>query len=382
MFLRTLSTDTQLSFDSLLLLSFGGPEKSEDVVPFLENVTRGRGIPRERLEVVGEHYFALGGRSPLNDLNREMITTIRSALERRGLDIPVYFGNRNWHPFIEDTAEAMARDGVRNTAVFATSAWGGYSGCRQYHEDIARARRAVTERGSVPPRMTRLGQFHDHPRFIAEFADAVDAARATLPTAADRDGAELIFTAHSVPLSADAEAGPPGVGGQLYSRQVRDSARLILQASSFGADAVAGAGATTEPTVVWQSRSGPPSIPWLDPDICDHLEARAASGNARPVVLCPVGFVSDHVEVLWDLDTEARDTARSLGVELVRAATPGSTAGFADMVVDLMRDAADAENAENAADGSGVGAGVGIGEMPNFGNTVNGSLCALHCCGS
>ncbi|HIW91741.1 MAG TPA: ferrochelatase [Candidatus Corynebacterium avicola] len=356
-----------------MLLSFGGPEKADDVVPFLENVTRGRGIPRERLEVVGEHYFALGGRSPLNDLNREMITAIRGALERRGVDIPVYFGNRNWHPFIEDTVEAMARDGVRHTAVFATSAWGGYSGCRQYHEDIARARQAVAERGSVPPRMTRLRQFHDHPRFIAEFADAVDAARADLPTLRDADDAELIFTAHSVPLTADGEAGPPGVGGHLYSRQVHDSARLILQASSFGAGADAGAGAAAEPTVVWQSRSGPPSIPWLDPDICDHLEARAASGNTRPVILCPVGFVSDHVEVLWDLDTEARDTARSLGVELVRAATPGATAGFADMVVDLMKDAADA---------AGVGNSAGIGEMPNFGNTENGSLCALHCCGS
>lgn len=345
--------------DALLLLSFGGPEQEADVIPFLENVTRGRGIPRERLKDVGEHYFALGGRSPLNDLNRDMIAGIRAELQSRGSEIPVYFGNRNWHPFVEDTVQTMARDGIRSAAVFATSAWGGYSGCRQYHEDIARARRAVVDAGLTPPRLRRLSQFHDHPLFIDAFARAVDTARAMLDEA---DQADLVFTAHSIPLRADAEAGPPGLGGHLYFRQVGDSARLIRDRSSFAAEVGA---SPVEAEVVWQSRSGPPSVPWLEPDICDHLRARVEQGNTRPVVLCPVGFLSDHVEVLWDLDTEARETAEDLGIDLVRAVTPGSTADFAAMVVDLVRGASS----------------EGLGCVPNFGSAVDGALCAPGCCG-
>ncbi|WP_420099380.1 ferrochelatase [Corynebacterium sp.] len=356
--------------DALLLLSFGGPEKEDDVIPFLENVTRGRGIPRERLRDVGEHYYALGGRSPLNDLNREMIAGIRSELESRGSGMPVYFGNRNWHPFVEDTVETMARDGIRSAVVFATSAWGGYSGCRQYHEDIARARRAVVDAGLTPPRLRRLPQFHDHPLFIGAFAHAVDEARARLGPATCADGADLVFTAHSVPLRADEEAGPPGFGGHLYSRQVRESAQLILDRSSFGAD-VGDSPVTAE--VVWQSRSGPPSVPWLEPDICDHLRARVEQGNTRPVVLCPVGFLSDHVEVLWDLDTEARETAEELGVDLVRAATPGGTSDFAAMVVDLIG---------NLGGGRGEAADAqGLGCVPNFGRGVDGAPCVPGCCG-
>lgn len=348
--------------DALLLLSFGGPEKEDDVVPFLENVTRGRGIPRERLVDVGEHYFALGGRSPLNDLNREMIGNIRAALGERGSDLPVYFGNRNWHPFIEDTVSGMVDDGVRHAIVFATSAWGGYSGCRQYHEDIARARAAVRQRGQTPPVLRRLRQFHDHPRFISAFAEAVDAARDSL---VNGDDADLVFTAHSIPTKADREAGPAAHGGQLYSRQVHDSARLIRERSTF-------ARAGGEPgEVVWQSRSGPPSVPWLEPDICDHLRERVDSGNTRPVVLCPVGFLSDHVEVLWDLDTEAKDVAEELGVELVRAGTPGSTGRFGEMVVDLVE--------EVTVDGSTER--PELGEVPNFGAAANGNLCARQCCG-
>lgn len=348
--------------DALLLLSFGGPERTENVVPFLENVTRGRGIPRARLEIVGEHYFALGGRSPLNDLNREIIAHVGSALAARRRDLPVYFGNRNWHPMVEDTVEQMADDGIRNALVFATSAWGGYSGCRQYHEDIARARRTVLDRGKTPPRLQRLRQFHDHPRFITAFARAVDEARHGLGDAAA--GADLVFTAHSVPARADEEAGPTDLGGHLYSRQVRDSARLIRAASSFGD--------TSDPDVdlVWQSRSGPPSVPWLDPDICDHLRDRVRRGNRRPVVLCPVGFLSDHVEVMWDLDTEAKEVAEELGIGFQRVATPGPTRQFAEMVCDLVDEVAVAP------------AGVPEnGEVPNFGSAVNGSPCAVGCCG-
>ncbi|OLT55737.1 ferrochelatase [Corynebacterium sp. CNJ-954] len=360
--------------DALLLLSFGGPEQEADVIPFLENVTKGRGIPRERLKDVGEHYYALGGRSPLNDLNREMIAGIRAELDSRGSGIPIYFGNRNWHPFVEDAVETMARDGVRSAVVFATSAWGGYSGCRQYHEDIARARQAVVDAGLTPPRLRRLPQFHDHPLFIDAFARAVDTARATLDEA---ERADLVFTAHSIPLRADAEAGPPELGGHLYSRQVRDSAELIRDRSSFGEGTVSSASSgssvssVVEADVVWQSRSGPPSVPWLEPDICDHLRARVDRGNTRPVVLCPVGFLSDHVEVLWDLDTEASETAEELGIDLVRATTPGSTSDFAAMVVDLVQGATRGE----------PGGGGGLGRVPNFGSAVDGAFCAVGCCG-
>ncbi|MCI1257231.1 MULTISPECIES: ferrochelatase [Corynebacterium] len=364
--------------DAVLLLSFGGPEKAGDVIPFLENVTRGRGIPRSRLEVVGEHYRALGGRSPLNDLNRELIANIRRALAARGHDLPVYFGNRNWHPMVEDAVARMTADGVRDAVVFATSAWGGYSGCRQYHEDIARARQSVLDRGDSPPRLRRLRHFHDHPRFIAAFAHSVDSARRALGDAgADAD---LVFTAHSVPLSADRQAGPPDAGGHLYSRQVRDSARLIRAASSFAPGGGPDARAVGDPCrddsrdveLVWQSRSGPPAVPWLGPDICDHLRDRVAQRNRRPVVLCPVGFISDHVEVIWDLDTEAREVAAELGIRLSRAATPGPTPDFADMVVDLV---------EEQTEGSGR-VTASCGTVPNFGSAVDGAPCTAGCCGA
>lgn len=361
--------------DALLFLSFGGPERATDVVPFLENVTRGRGIPRERLEVVGEHYFALGGRSPLNDLNREMIGNIGDELASRHRDLPVYFGNRNWHPMVEDTVERMADDGIRNALVFATSAWGGYSGCRQYHEDIARARRAVLELGKTPPRLQRLRQFHDHPLLINTFASAVDDARRSLGDPGDLSDrvvdADLVFTAHSVPVRADRESGPAQGDGHLYSGQVRESARLIRAASSFG-DAT-----DADVELVWQSRSGPPSVPWLDPDICDHLRDRVSHGNRRPVVLCPVGFVSDHVEVLWDLDTEAKEVADELGIGFRRAATPGPTRSFAQLVCDLIDEVVVSNDVSNTA-----GAGDRCGTVPNYGGAVNGSPCAVGCCGT
>ncbi|OLT00781.1 ferrochelatase [Pseudonocardia sp. CNS-004] len=334
-------------FDALLVLSFGGPEGPADVRPFLENVVRGRGVPPERLDAVEEHYQHFGGVSPLNARNREIIAAVRERI-----DVPVYFGNRNWHPMVEETVAEMARDGVRRALVFATSAYGGYSACRQYHEDIARARKAV---GDGAPELVKIRLFFDHPLFVAANADAVRAARATLP--ADlRDAARIVFTAHSVPVAADAAAGPPGDGGHRYSRQVAEAARLV--AAELGAE---------EHDVVWQSRSGPPQVPWLEPDIVDHIDALHARG-VRAVVVAPIGFVSDHVEVIWDLDTEARERAEELGMGFVRAGTAGPDPRFADMVAELV-----AEHLHDAAPRS-------LGAVAADGSTVNGVPCAVDCC--
>jgi ferrochelatase len=333
--------------DALLVLSFGGPEGLDEIRPFLENVVRGRGVPPERLDAVEEHYRHFGGVSPLNARNRELIAAVR---ERTTL--PVYFGNRNWHPMVEDTVAEMARDGVRRALVFATSAYGGYSACRQYHEDIARARKAVGDRA---PELVKLRHFFDHPAFVAANADAVSAARATLP-AAVRDQARVVFTAHSVPTAADAAAGTPTDGGHRYSRQVAEAARLV--AEELGAGVF---------DVVWQSRSGPPQVPWLGPDIVDHLDTLAASG-VPAVVVAPVGFVSDHVEVIWDLDTEARERADELGIAFARAATAGPDPRFADMVIELVDEHVDAA------------APRALSAVPSAGCTVNGMPCAIDCC--
>ncbi|AYJ49690.1 ferrochelatase [Rhodococcus sp. P1Y] len=343
---------TSTGFDALLLLSFGGPEEPAHVRPFLENVTRGRGVPPERLDAVVEHYMHFGGVSPINALNRNIIAAIETEFDSAGIDLPVYFGNRNWHPMVEDTVAAMQSDGVERALVFPTSAWGGYSGCRQYHEDIARARESV---GAGAPDLTKIRQYYDHPLMVSAFADAITSALGQLPPDR-RSGARLVFTAHSIPSAADANAGPPTDGGHLYSRQVEDASRLA--AAAAGID---------EYDVVWQSRSGPPQVPWLEPDICDHLEVLAAKG-VDAVVVCPIGFVSDHLEVVWDLDTEAEEKAEELSISFARASTPGADVRFAKMVVELVR--------EHIA---GVSARR-IGAVRSYGETLNGQRCALGCC--
>ncbi|WP_069853556.1 ferrochelatase [Actinoalloteichus hymeniacidonis] len=341
-----------MPFDAVLLLSFGGPEGPEDVRPFLENVTRGRGVPAERLDEVAEHYHNFGGVSPINALNRDIIGRLRAELDRGGLDLPIYFGNRNWHPMVEETVERMTTDGVRRALVFATSAYGGYSACRQYDEDILRARTAV---GDAAPELVKLRQFFDHPLFVAAFADGVRRAFAELPVA-QRERARLVFTAHSVPESADASAGPPALGGHLYSRQVFEASRLV--AAELGID---------EYDVVWQSRSGPPQVPWLEPDIVDHLDTLYTSG-AQAVVVCPIGFVSDHLEVIWDLDNEARQRAEELGMGFARAAAPGTDNRFAELIVELIRELTDGAPVRR------------MSELPAEGCTVNGAWCATDCC--
>ena len=338
-----------MTFDALLWLSFGGPEGPADVRPFLENVTRGRGVPPERLDEVEQHYQHFGGVSPINALNRGAIEAVRAEFLAEGIDLPVYFGNRNWHPMAGDAVAGMAADGVRRALVFPTSAYGGYSACRQYDEDIVTARAAA---GDDAPELVKLRQFFDHPLFIESFVDAVRTAVASLSTADFR----LVFTAHSVPLSADAAAGPPEEGGHRYSRQIAEAARLVA----------AGAG-IADYDVVWQSRSGPARIPWLEPDIVDHLDALHGKGTGA-VVVCPVGFVSDHLEVVWDLDTEAKERAAELGMQFARVATPGTDPRFARMVVELVREQLDGEAPRK------------LSEFPMAGCTVNGAPCAVGCC--
>ncbi|MGH3620860.1 MAG: ferrochelatase [Sciscionella sp.] len=338
------------SYDALLVLSFGGPEKPADVRPFLENVTRGRGVPPERLDEVEQHYQHFGGVSPINQCNRDIIAAVRAELERTGTELPVYLGNRNWRPMAGDTVARMAVDGVRRALVFATSAYGGYSACRQYDEDIATARGSL---GDSAPELVKLRQFFDHPLFVGAFADAVTAARGSLPA---RGAARLVFTAHSVPVSADAAAGPQEEGGYRYSRQVAEAARLV--AAQVGID---------DYDVVWQSRSGPPSVPWLEPDIVDHVDALHAAG-VPAVVVCPVGFVSYHLEVIWDLDSEAAERAAELGMGFVRAATPGTDPRFAKLVVELIR--------EHTVDAPVRK----LSPLSSAGCTANGALCAVGCC--
>jgi len=295
-----------MEFDAVLLLSFGGPEGPEQVRPFLENVARGRDVPRERLDHVAEHYMHFGGVSPINAINRALIGELRTQQ-----DLPVYFGNRNWEPFVEETVKTMRDNGIRRAAVFTTSAWSGYSSCTQYVEDIARARRTT---GPDAPELVKLRPYFDHPLFVEMFADAIAAAADTLP-----GDARLVFTAHSVPVAADQRCGP-----RLYSRQVAYATRLVAAAAG-----------RADYDLTWQSRSGPPQVPWLEPDVADHLTTLAASGT-KAVIVCPVGFVADHIEVVWDLDHELRAQAEAAGMAFARAATPNADRRFARLAAGLI----------------------------------------------
>lgn len=315
------------AYDAFLLLSFGGPEGPGDVLPFLENVTRGRGVPSQRLAEVAEHYYAAGGVSPINAQCRDLL----AAIEAAGMDLPRYWGNRNWHPFLTDTVARMASDGVRRAIAFATSAYSSYSACRQYRDDIEAAVAAV---GPRAPRIDKIRPYFNHPGFIEPFAASAEAALSTLPPDV-AGGARLVFTAHSVPLGMAASSGSVTAGtavpGGRYVAELKEASRLISERTrggSLGSD------------LVFQSRSGPPNMPWLEPDINDHLRVLAKDG-VPAVVVVPVGFVSDHMEVVHDLDVEARSVAESLGMGFARAAAPGSSERFARMVCELVADAAD-----------------------------------------
>jgi len=310
-------------YDAFLLLSFGGPEHPDEVMPFLRNVTRGRGVPEERLAEVAEHYHHFGGVSPINQQCRELLAAIGADFAANGIGLPAYWGNRNWRPMLADTVARMRDDGVTSALGFATSAYGGYSSCRQYWEDIAAARAHV---GPGAPAITKLRHFSDHPGFVAPHADAVRAALCSLDPAR-RSSTRIVFTAHSIPMSMAATAGPDG--GR-YTAQLLETATLVHAAA-----------APDLPwDLVWQSRSGPPNVPWLSPDVNEHLAALAEK-DVTDVVVSPIGFVSDHLEVLWDLDNEARETAAELGLGYARAGTPGTDPRFVAMIRELVRERTD-----------------------------------------
>jgi len=288
-------------YDALLVLSFGGPEKHEDVIPFLENVLRGRNVPRERMLEVAEHYYHFDGRSPINDQNRALISALKEVVK-----VPVYWGNRNWYPLLTDTVRQMRDDGVRHAIAFVTSAFGSYSGCRQYAEDVDRARASV----EGAPQIARIRPFSAHPAFIEAMADRVRAAIAEVPQG------KLIFTAHSIPIA------------------MTQSSPYVDELNRACAAVAAGVGrpdSKNDWKLVYQSRSGPPGQPWLEPDICDYL--REIRTDA---VIAPIGFLSDHMEVLYDLDTEARAVCDELGVKMARAGTVETHPAMIRMIAELI----------------------------------------------
>ena len=306
-------------YDAILLVGFGGPEKPDDVMPFLENVTQGRNIPRERLLGVAEHYHHFGGVSPINDQVRALIAALRPELDRQGVSLPVYWGNRNWHPMLAETLAEMTRDGIGRSIAVVLAAYSSYSSCRQYREDVEKARESV---GPEAPPVDKVRVFYNHPDFIAANADRVGSALKALPDDL-RDDAHLAFTAHSIP--------GPMAASCAYEHQLNETCRMVAEAVGVGPDRW---------KLVYQSRSGRPTDPWLEPDILDHLRDLKGRG-VRGVVVHPVGFLSDHMEVLFDLDEEARQTCESLGLTMVRSATVGTHPRFVSMLVELIRERVD-----------------------------------------
>ena len=296
-----------MNYDALLVVSFGGPEGMDDVIPFLENVLRGRNVPRERMLSVAKHYERFGGVSPINQQNRNLIAALEAELKTNGPRLPIYWGNRNWHPLLPDTVGRMAEDGVTNALAFVTSAYSSYSSCRQYLQNIADAQAHV---GPGAPRIEKLRQFYNHPFFIEANVEHV---RAALEQTRD---AHLVFTAHSIPESMAANCD--------YAMQLAETGGLI--ARELGVE---------KWKLVYQSRSGSPMQPWLGPDVSEHLKSLAAEG-VKEVVVAPIGFVSDHMEIVYDLDFEAQNVASQLGMKLVRAATAGTHPSFVKMIRELM----------------------------------------------
>lgn len=298
--------------DAILIVSFGGPEGMDEVMPFLENVLRGRNVPRERMLQVAQHYEMFGGVSPINGQNRKLIAALKEELAGQGPELPIYWGNRNWRPLLADTIQQMADDGIKNALAFVTSAYSSYSSCRQYLEDIARAQAAV---GPGAPRVDKLRAFFNHPGFIEANAANVRVALAQLPKA-ERAATEIVFTAHSIPVAMAANCD--------YEAQLREASRLVAEALG-----------QPKWQLAFQSRSGPPTQPWLEPDVCDCLRELKSKG-VNDVVISPIGFVSDHMEIVYDLDTEARRVCDGIGLNMVRAATAGTHPAFIKMIRELI----------------------------------------------
>jgi ferrochelatase len=311
-------------YDALLVVSFGGPDGPADVIPFLESVLRGRNVPRERMLAVAEHYHHFGGRSPINEQNRQLIAAIEHELAQHGPQLPVYWGNRNWHPLLPDTLRTMAADGIRRALAFVTSAFSSYSGCRQYREDIVRAQQELVADDISPPAVEKLRVFFNHPGFIEPMVERTQSALEQIP-ADRRQLAKLVFTAHSIPQTM--------ADNCRYDAQLHESCRLVAE----------GVG-RPEWNLVFQSRSGQPLQPWLEPDIGDFLERCQAMGvrhgessiGCQDVVVVPIGFISDHMEVVYDLDTELRQRCERLGINMVRAGTVGTHSRFVRMIRELI----------------------------------------------
>ena len=374
-----------MNYDALLLVSFGGPEGPDDVIPFLERVLKGRRVPRERMMEVAEHYHYFGGVSPINGQNRALISALEVALETRDLSLPVYWGNRNWHPLLPDTVGRMAADGIQRALAFVTSPYSSWSNCRQYLENIEDARR---DAGPGAPVIEKIRPFFNHPGFIETMTARVRSALDRL-SEERRPWAHLVYTAHSIPMGM--------AGGCAYEAQLREASRLI--SGRVGASSWA---------LTFQSRSGPPTQPWLEPDVCDYIrsfreagaartaradksaaanKASAADRADRDIVVIPVGFISDHMEVAYDLDVEARTCCNDLGVRMVRAETAGTHPRFVDMIVDLVEErlspaaVRSAEEAKPEAAGSAVEARSAAAARPAEG--VLGpwpDRCPPDCC--
>lgn len=344
------TTSSLAPYDALLLLSFGGPEKPDDVLPFMRNVTRGKGIPEQRLVEVSQHYALFGGRSPINDQNRALLAALRGELDARGLDIPVAWGNRNWEPYTDAALGELRGQGARRVLALVTSAYGSYSGCRQYREHLAGALTALGaadddptgDAGTAGIAVDKLRHYFNHPGFVEANADAVVEAYATLAERTGRPvtdllaGGPLVFVTHSIPIAMErgSAAARPG-----YLEQHREVATLVAERAG------ARLGAEVTWTLAFCSRSGPPQQPWLEPDVNDVLTELAGQGTTA-VVMSPIGFVSDHMEVAFDLDTEASATAESLGMTAVRAGTASTRAPFVSALVDLVVERAAAERGE------------------------------------
>ncbi len=319
-----------VAYDAILLAGFGGPEGQDDVIPFLRNVTSGRGIPDERLEEVAQHYRHFGGVSPINEQNRRLKAALEAELASRGVDLPVYWGNRNWDPYLNDALAAAQANGHTTLIAIATSAYSSYSSCRQYREDFADALED-TRLGDVV-RIDKVRQFFDHPGFVQPFIEGVRDGIAQLEASGDlarTTEIEVLFATHSIPSTDAARSGPAERGfgeGGAYAAQHLAVAEAVMRE----------AGAADVPwQLVYQSRSGPPSMPWLEPDINDAIEGLPAAGR-KAVVIVPLGFVSDHMEVLWDLDNEALETAQQHGLAAVRVPTPGTHPAYVAGLVDLV----------------------------------------------